>query len=145
MSFRDDACTQPLRLGPIATPRGATRFHVCISIDFFLIQLSAYPGELQGDQLEALLLEALDDLADEPALDAIGLDHDESPLLISRHCRRDYRKECQNCAEHQELHVFAVAKKSRIRNAGKVNCGKSSSGHTGQPAAFLSFCFCWAI
>ena len=35
-----------------------------------LQQLLGGPGELQGDQLEALLLEALDDLADEPALDA---------------------------------------------------------------------------
>ena len=29
--------------------------------------------ELEGDQLEAALLEAVDDGADEPALDAVGL------------------------------------------------------------------------
>ena len=38
--------------------------------------------ELHGDQLEALLLESLDDLADESALDTIGLDHDEGLLLV---------------------------------------------------------------
>jgi hypothetical protein len=38
--------------------------------------------ELHGDQLEALLLETLEDLADNPALDTVGLDHDEGPLLV---------------------------------------------------------------
>jgi hypothetical protein len=36
--------------------------------------------ELKADQLEALLLEALDDVADQAALHSIGLDHDESTL-----------------------------------------------------------------
>jgi hypothetical protein len=43
---------------------------------------STYMHELHGDQLEALLLESLDDLAHESALDAIGLDHDEGLLLV---------------------------------------------------------------
>jgi hypothetical protein len=38
--------------------------------------------ELHGDQLEALLLETLEDLADKSALDTVGLDHDEGPLLV---------------------------------------------------------------
>ena len=38
--------------------------------------LAAGGSELHGDQLVALLLEALDDVADEAPLDAIGLDHD---------------------------------------------------------------------
>ena len=39
-----------------------------------LEELLGRGGHLEGDQLEALLLEALNDLADEAALDAIGLD-----------------------------------------------------------------------
>ena len=38
--------------------------------------LLAGRADLHGDELESLLLEAGDDLADESALDAIGLDHD---------------------------------------------------------------------
>lgn len=44
-----------------------------------------YPGELEGDQLEALSLETLDDLADQSTLDSVGLDHDEGALLVSGH------------------------------------------------------------
>jgi hypothetical protein len=40
--------------------------------------------ELEGHKLEALLLEALDDLRDDPALDAVRLDHDEGAL--AGHC-----------------------------------------------------------
>lgn len=46
---------------------------------------ASYPSKLHRDQLEAFRLETLDDLADESALDAIGLDHDEGALLVSRH------------------------------------------------------------
>lgn len=45
----------------------------------------AYPGELQGDQLEALGLETLDDLADQSTLDSVRLDHDEGAFLVGRH------------------------------------------------------------
>jgi hypothetical protein len=38
--------------------------------------------ELHGDQLEAFLLEALQDFTDESTLDAVRLDHDEGPLLV---------------------------------------------------------------
>ena len=41
--------------------------------------------ELEGDELEALLLEALDNLADQLAVDAIGLDHDVG-LFIGHVC-----------------------------------------------------------
>ena len=41
--------------------------------------------ELERDELEALLLEALDDLADEAALHAVGLDRDEGTLGLGRH------------------------------------------------------------
>lgn len=44
-----------------------------------------HPHELHGDQLEALLLETLDDLANQSTLDGIGLDHDKSALLVSGH------------------------------------------------------------
>mmetsp|Transcript_22436 Transcript_22436/g.27633 ORF Transcript_22436/g.27633 Transcript_22436/m.27633 type:complete len:203 (+) Transcript_22436:79-687(+) len=40
-------------------------------------------GELHGAKLEALLLEARDDLTNEASLDAVGLDHDESSLSVS--------------------------------------------------------------
>ena len=39
--------------------------------------------EFHGDKLEALLFKSLDDITDESALDPIGLDHDEGPLLVS--------------------------------------------------------------
>ena len=38
--------------------------------------------ELHGHQLEALLLEPLDDVADDAALHAVRLDHDEGPLVV---------------------------------------------------------------
>ena len=38
-------------------------------------------AELHASELEALLLEALDDLANKTALNAVGLDHDEGSLL----------------------------------------------------------------
>lgn len=37
-------------------------------------------------EVESLLLEAADDLANEAPLDAVGLDHDEG--LLQRHCYR---------------------------------------------------------
>lgn len=40
---------------------------------------------LQSDQLESLLFESFDDLADQTALDAVRLDHDESALSVGRH------------------------------------------------------------
>ena len=42
---------------------------------------------LEADELEALGLEALDDLAGESALDAVGLDGDEGTLLLAGHLR----------------------------------------------------------
>ena len=42
-----------------------------------------YMHEFHGDKLEALLFKSLDDITDESALDPIGLDHDEGPLLVS--------------------------------------------------------------
>ncbi len=41
-------------------------------------------NELEATELEALLLEALDDVADQPALHGVGLDHDEG-ALAGRH------------------------------------------------------------
>jgi hypothetical protein len=38
--------------------------------------------ELEGDKLEALLLEALDDLTNEATLDAVGLNSDEGALSL---------------------------------------------------------------
>ena len=47
-----------------------------------LLEVSATWGaELHGDELEALGLEAGDDLANESSLDTIGLDHDEGSFL----------------------------------------------------------------
>lgn len=54
---------------------GGRRFHCAIT----------HPHELHGDQLEALLLETLDDLANQSTLDGIGLDHYKSALLVSGH------------------------------------------------------------
>ena len=42
---------------------------------------ASYLHEFHGDELESLLLEPLDDLSDQTALDAVRLDHDESPLV----------------------------------------------------------------
>ena len=42
-------------------------------------------GELKRAELEALLLEALDDRAGEAALDAVRLDHDVGALVGVRH------------------------------------------------------------
>jgi len=45
-----------------------------------LSQIVRHLEEAQTDHLQALALEAADDLTDEPALDAIGLDQDEGAL-----------------------------------------------------------------
>ena len=42
--------------------------------------------EFHGDQLEALLFKTLDDFTNETTLDAIGLDHDESALVVRHVC-----------------------------------------------------------
>jgi len=44
-------------------------------------QLIVSLHEFHGDKLKSLLLEPLDDIADQAALDAVGLDHDEGPLV----------------------------------------------------------------
>jgi len=52
-------------------------------VDVMLLDM--LPGslhELHGDELEASLFESLDDVADESALDAIRLDHDESAVGV---------------------------------------------------------------
>jgi len=54
-----------------------------ISIVLFHVLLAG-TAELHGDKFETLLLEALDDLSNEATLDAIGLDHDESALLVAQ-------------------------------------------------------------
>ena len=51
-----------------------------------LVIVFSYLHEFHGDALESLLLEPLDDLSDQTALDAVRLDHDESPLV--RHVRQ---------------------------------------------------------
>ena len=49
--------------------------------------LTAGGGELHGDKLVALLLEAGDDFSDEAALDAIGLDHDVCSAYVEEEHR----------------------------------------------------------
>lgn len=44
-----------------------------------------YLHEFHGHEFEALLLESLDNLANQSSLDSIRLDHNEGSLLISRH------------------------------------------------------------
>ena len=46
---------------------------------------SSYLHELHGDQLESLLLESLDDVANQVPVDAVGLDHDEGALIVGGH------------------------------------------------------------
>lgn len=53
---------------------------VCVVL---LEVLFAGGNELDGDELEAAVLEALDDGADDAALDAVGLDGDETISLSS--------------------------------------------------------------
>ena len=51
-----------------------------------LLEVGAAGGdELHGDELETLVFEALDDLADEATLDAVGLDHDVGALGVAGH------------------------------------------------------------
>lgn len=64
-----------------------------------LQQLLARPHEFEGDELEALLLEALDDLADDAALDAVRLDHDEGPFAV-RHGARDQEEQQRKTTDH---------------------------------------------
>ena len=40
----------------------------------------ALPGTIRGDELEALALDASDDLSDQTALHRVGLGHDEGPV-----------------------------------------------------------------
>lgn len=41
-----------------------------------------YLHEFHGDKLEALLFEALDNVSDEAAVHAVGLDHDEGSFVV---------------------------------------------------------------
>ena len=52
---------------------------VCVVL---LEVLFARGGELDGDELEAAVLEALDDGADDAALDAVWLDCDETGSIV---------------------------------------------------------------
>merc|ERR1712000_392958 len=63
-------------------------------------------GHLQGSELEALLLKALDDLADQATLDAVGLDHNVGALAshVEREVgwqkglgREGIKSECGRC------------------------------------------------
>ena len=63
--------------------------------------------EPHGDQLEALLFESLQDLSDQTALDAVGLDHDEGPLLVS-------------IGSHGEEVVGAVSRKNLAKKVLKA-------------------------
>ena len=51
-----------------------------------LQQLGGGLHELHGHELESFVLESLDDLAADPAVDTVGLDHDEGSLSVSSHC-----------------------------------------------------------
>jgi len=54
-----------------------------LQVSVVLLQVLDGGGlELQGLELEALLFEALDDLANEATLDTVGLDHDVGALLL---------------------------------------------------------------
>jgi len=52
-----------------------------VSVMLLHVGLS-WGAELHGDELEALLLEALEDGANESSLDTVRLDHDEGSLLL---------------------------------------------------------------
>ena len=65
---------------------------------------TTYVHEPHGDKLEALLLEPLQDLSDEPSLHAIGLDHDEGSLLVS-------------FGGHFEVRVVAVSRNGNYKAA----------------------------
>ena len=52
-------------------------------VSVVLLEVSlAWGAELHADELEALLLEASNDCANESSLDTVGLDHDESSLSL---------------------------------------------------------------
>jgi len=57
-----------------------------LEIDVVLLEmLFGSLHKLHGDEFESSLLESLDDVADESALNSIGLHHDESAFRVSGH------------------------------------------------------------
>lgn len=80
-----------MRLESITTTRYILAEHFVVRFPSRLrsmgdsIDTTTYPHEFHGDQLEALLFEALDDLADESPLDTVRLDHDEGTFLVGGH------------------------------------------------------------
>jgi len=57
-----------------------------LEIDVVLLQvLFRTLHELHGDEFESSLLESFDDITNESALNAIGLHHDKSALVVSCH------------------------------------------------------------
>lgn len=73
----DQTREEGLALEVLVVLRSARRTHL-------LKVLLACLGELEGHELVATVLEALDDLANETALNAVGLDHDVSWLAEQR-------------------------------------------------------------
>ncbi len=59
--------------------------------------------EFHGDEFEALLLEPLDDVADEATMHSIGLDHDEGALFVGSHRRRELCENAQQSSNHPPL------------------------------------------
>lgn len=82
----------------------------------FTTKANNYLLQLECDQLEALLLEPLDDVTDEAPVDAVRFDHDEGPLLVGGcHLRDD------------DLVVFRLSKKFQTRLQQPIGDDKGSN------------------
>lgn len=81
--FKQTTATHFSRLCGYVEPDRSDQARGCFGS--FAAALFTYPHELHRDQLEALGLEALHDLADQSTLDSVGLDHDEGTFLVGGH------------------------------------------------------------
>ena len=70
----------------------------------------SYLHELHGHQLVTSLLEPADGFADKPAVDRVGLQHDERTLTSSHDFRGELRKQCQERGYHVTVGVSGAGK-----------------------------------
>jgi hypothetical protein len=95
---------------------------------FFAIQLTlkpeTHPHKLHCDQFESLGFETLDDVADETALDSIGLDHQEATFCV-RHVWGDINRDAEKKSKNVELtrQEFSVIEKANQRLKRHLNGG----------------------
>ena len=98
----------------------------------------SYLHEFHGGELESLLLEPLDDLSDQTALDAVWLDHDKSPLV--RHVVRGVGR--QGVPDTQKVELKKPRERvDHLQKSGRVKRQKEKRNE----AARISGCATNAI